>query len=163
MGLAVGGGQACAAMVNGNAQCWGANSAGQLGSGTSAGPKSCGIASIACSPLPLVVKNSAGSGPLTGVVKVTAGEDTSAVIVNGTADCWGDNELGQLGIGTTTGPQSCGNGGFSCSTLPVVVNNTEGSGALTGVVEVVSEAGAVHTYTRMSNGTADCWGTDSSR
>ena len=48
---------------------------------------------------------------------------TCAVDMDSVPYCWGDNRLGQLGVGSTTGPDGCFvNGGtFACSTRPVRV------------------------------------------
>lgn len=68
----------------------------------------------------------------------------------GTVRCWGDNEFGQLGIGSTTGPQTC-QGPVPCSTRPVAVSG------LTDAVDIaVSEDLAC---ALRSDGTVACWGT----
>lgn len=75
---------ACAIAASGRAWCWGANSSGQLGDGSSERRK-----------LPVQV---AGLPP---VVAISAGRDHScAVTETGEAWCWGDNWLGQLGNGS---------------------------------------------------------------
>ena len=44
---------------------------------------------------------------LKGVVAIDAGGDEShALLSNGTEMSWGDNEYGQLGDGTVTGPEN---------------------------------------------------------
>ena len=82
---------ACARLANGTVDCWGDNTYGQLGNGTTSA-----AARSRC-----VVKNTAGSGPLTGVVQIAAGKyHTCARISNGTVDCWGHNGYYELGDGT---------------------------------------------------------------
>jgi alpha-tubulin suppressor-like RCC1 family protein len=131
--------RACALLSNHTAQCWGYNTTGQLGDGTTTARH-----------LPVVVKNVAGTGPLTGVTQIGLGTYYScAVVSGGTADCWGTNTGGQLGDGTTTNRH-----------LPVVVKGSTGSGALSGIGAV--SAGADHTCALMINGRVDCWGTNSS-
>ncbi len=44
---------------------------------------------------------------------------TCALLSDGTVECWGYNEEGELGDGTTTGPQLCD--GLTCSTTPIAV------------------------------------------
>ena len=77
------GGQACARIVDGTVKCWGINSLGQLGDGTTTSRAT-----------PEVVPN------LLDVVDVAAGaDDTCAVVKNGSVYCWGDNRFGQMGNG----------------------------------------------------------------
>jgi alpha-tubulin suppressor-like RCC1 family protein len=77
---------ACALRSNGQVACWGHNSYGQLGNGTS------GTSST--TPVPV-----AG---LTDAVAITAGSDHACALrSDGHAACWGRNFDGQLGDGTT--------------------------------------------------------------
>ena len=97
---------------------------GQLGNGTN----QCCIAH----PLPLVVKNETGTGPLTNIVQLTAGYAfTCARLTDGTARCWGENSDGQLGDGTIAGPKL----------FPVVVKNETATGPLTGVGQIAASTG----------------------
>ena len=71
---------------------------------------------------------------------ITAGAYHScALITGGTAQCWGDNEYGQLGDGTNTN-----------SSVPVTVSGLAGVTAIT--------AGGAHSCALMTGGTARCWG-----
>jgi alpha-tubulin suppressor-like RCC1 family protein len=73
-------------MDSGTVQCWGRNSSGQLGDGTTTDR----------------VTPAAVSG-LSGVTALVAGANhTCALMPTGTVQCWGKNEFGQLGDGTTT-------------------------------------------------------------
>ena len=92
------------------------------------------------------MRNPGNTGPLTGVTAITAGySHTCARLDDGTAACWGWNEYGQLGDGTTTD-----------RSLPVAVRNPGNTGPLTGVTAI--SAGREHTCARLANGTAACWG-----
>ena len=77
----------CARTLSGQALCWGANGARQLGDGTTTGRL-----------LPTLV-----SGMNSGVLKVEGGPRSShtCTITAGGAYCWGPNTWGQLGNGTT--------------------------------------------------------------
>jgi alpha-tubulin suppressor-like RCC1 family protein len=71
---------------DGGVECWGDNSHGQLGDGTTSD-----------SAVPVAVAG------ITDAVTISAGGDhTCAQLLSGEIDCWGDNSHGQLGDGTTT-------------------------------------------------------------
>jgi alpha-tubulin suppressor-like RCC1 family protein len=77
----------CAVASTGAAQCWGRNTYGELGDGTTTQHS-----------IPVQV-----SGLTGGVSAVSAGdEDTCARSSAGDVKCWGFNSIGQLGDGTTT-------------------------------------------------------------
>ena len=76
--------------VDGSVKCWGANAIGQLGDRSGMDQTS-----------PVNVLSSSGN-PLTGVVSINAGRGhTCAMLSDGTALCWGQNNSGQLGVGNT--------------------------------------------------------------
>ena len=82
--LSVGSGRGCATKSDGTLWCWGSNSNGQIGVGTTV--------------TAFVPTQVAGSG----FISVSAGAShTCAVHADGTLACWGFNDIGQLGDGTT--------------------------------------------------------------
>jgi hypothetical protein len=84
--ISAGADHTCAVKTDGTLWCWGDNSGGQLGDGTTAD-----------SSVPVQV-----SGQATDWATVSAGYNhTCAVKTDGTLWCWGDNSGGQLGDGTT--------------------------------------------------------------
>jgi alpha-tubulin suppressor-like RCC1 family protein len=87
-GMAAGGRHTCATNHEGAFSCWGANGAGQLGDGTRKDRS-----------LPMEFDPSIGS-----IETIDAGGDhTCALTHAGALACWGANDAGQLGDGTTTG------------------------------------------------------------
>ncbi len=137
----------CARLSDGTVQCWGDNGLGDLGIGTNTGPQSC--FAEPCSTTPLTV-----TGITTAIAVTIGGHHACALLAVGAIKCWGSNASlggapsGQLGTGTTTGPQSCF--GFACSPTPVTVTGITTATAVT--------AGVQHTCA-IVEGTAQCWGT----
>jgi alpha-tubulin suppressor-like RCC1 family protein len=120
----------CAVLEDGTARCWGGNSDGQLGNG-----------STAFSAVPVAVSG------LTGALSISAGgSHTCALRASGltrTVRCWGANDLGQLGNGTTT-----------ASSVPVTVPGLTS----TFVGPAAVAAATVSTCALLDDGTARCWG-----
>ena len=119
----------CALLNTGAVNCWGYNSDGQLGNGTTNN-----------SSAPVAV--SAFTDGATAV-SITAGSfHTCALLNTGAVNCWGCNSDGQLGNGTTT-----------YSSAPVAVN------AFTdGATAVSITAGTYHTCAVLNTGAVNCWG-----
>ena len=86
--LALGNAHTCALTGEGNAFCWGANHAGQLGKGDQVN-----------APTPSgVLQDEPYQAIVTGL------ESTCALTEDGTAACWGSNGSGQLGLGANFKP-----------------------------------------------------------
>lgn len=130
----------CARRNDGTAWCWGFDGKGQLGDGTSGDSLHRRLKAVQ-------VKH--GSGFLTGVTQVSAGSLSQACArtSDGAAWCWGQDDWGQLGDGTTGGVQ------FSRHKAVRVVN---ANGPLAGVTGVA--AGDGHGCATTTNGLVWCWG-----
>jgi alpha-tubulin suppressor-like RCC1 family protein len=89
---------------------------------------------------------------LTGVTAIAAAsESTCALLSGGTIECWGDNEYGELGDGTTAGPETCEFTG-PCSTSPVAVLGLSNATAIA--------ASAFDVCAILTDQTVRCWGND---
>src|SRR5262249_32869263 len=119
--IAAGAFSTCALLATGRVQCWGEQNGSPGTSSHSAIP----------SDVP----------GLTRVTGLTTGAyHTCALLAGGGVKCWGNNDVGQLGDGTTTPHAS-----------PVDV-----SGLASGVVALA--AGIDHTCAAIAGGGVKCWG-----
>jgi len=169
----------CAVIDDGSVQCWGSNTNGRLGDGTTTN-----------SATPVSVTGLAGP-----VISVAAGAGhTCVVIEGGDVQCWGNGSFGRFGNGTSTSSktpvsvpslaglgaavvagdaQTCfllndgtvrctgsnsagslGNGTTSSSNTPVAVQN------LAGVVTAIPEFRGNHHCALIQGGSVQCWGSN---
>ncbi len=127
---------ACALTSGGGVDCWGANTWGQLGDGTT---------EASSSPQPV------GELATATAISMSGPSSACAVLSTGHVDCWGENGAGQLGDGTTVGPETCGEGpGVACSTTPVEVSGISNA---TAVASTSYAACAL-----LTSGHVECWG-----
>ncbi len=163
--LVAGARHACARLANGTARCWGDDTYGQVGV-TGTGPREPSLtrgarvlaiaagARHTCAIVDSATNNircwgepgeHLGDGQLTvlGADQLALGDGFSCVLVEGTAQCWGANESGQLGDGglmpATSVPQSIAD-------LPQVLELS---------------AGQAHVCARGAS-EVRCWGSDGS-
>ncbi|HET9466234.1 MAG TPA: hypothetical protein VFO71_11930 [Gemmatimonadales bacterium] len=134
--LVAGTAHTCGLDSEGNAYCWGSNRNGQLGTVDQAD---------AC-PLPCATTPRAVAGGLRFQVLATGPKHTCGVTTEGSAYCWGLNDIGQLG--TTAANESCVDG--PCSRVPTRVQTERTFRAVT--------AGIHHTCALDPAGAAFCWG-----
>jgi alpha-tubulin suppressor-like RCC1 family protein len=131
----------CALKSSGAVWCWGDDTYGQLGDGTTGDASHRRLKAV---------RVRRGSGYLTDVSAISAGErHTCARRMDGSAWCWGDDTYGQLGDGTT---------GDSSHRRLKAARVRRGSGYLTDVTNVT--AGSGHSCARTASGSAWCWGDD---
>ncbi|MDP4074428.1 fibronectin type III domain-containing protein [Acidovorax sp. A1169] len=123
--IAAGGYHTCALTTAGATQCWGSNAYGQLGNGN---------ITSKTTPQPVI-------GLANGVAAIAAGENyTCAQSIAGAVQCWGYNDLGQLGDGSIT-----------AKSTPQPV-----TGLANGVAAIA--AGETHTCALTTAGAVQCWG-----
>lgn len=172
--ISAGAEHSCAVTAQGGVECWGRNSTGQLGDGSTTERR-------LATPV---------AGLASGVLAVAAGVNHSCAVTSiGTVKCWGSNSSGQLGDGSGPGnrltPVDVSNlsgvtaiavgGRHSCALTGGAVkcwgaNNWGQLGTgfpdneptpadvvgLAGVTAIT--AGEDHTCARTSAGAAKCWG-----
>lgn len=128
--LITGGSHSCALVVTGEMRCWGSDTQGQIGNGATTGSQFS----------PVAVLNMTDA---VGIGKSALGAHQCAVRVNTRVHCWGNNEQGQLGDGSTDDRDA-----------PVAVQNLDGP--LNTIIEVA--AGLNFTCGLASLGDVWCWG-----
>jgi len=126
--IAAGTTHSCAVLAEGTVECWGDNSWGELGDGTTS-----------WSPRPVVVKG------IDNAVAATAGsQDTCTLLADQTVRCWGDNVYGELGNGSNTP-----------SSVPVQVSGLTG---VTAIAADFGNGNTQSVCAVKSDHTVWCWG-----
>jgi cysteine-rich repeat protein len=143
--VAAGDRHTCALLRDGRIKCWGDNSSGQLGLGESGtrgdDPGEMGDA------LPAV---DLGEGRRASAI-TAGGNHTCALLQrDGTIRCWGNNTLGQLGLGDVF--ERGASSGQMGEALPAV--------DLGGGKALAVGAGARHTCALLADRTISCWGSN---
>lgn len=134
--IALGTGFSCAIRAK-QVWCWGSNAAGQLGDATSTDATNGAILSTN------------DGAPLTNVTALAAGNAHTCAVVSKQVWCWGANDVGQLGNGTTS----------SSELVAVQVQLYGGGGALANVTMISSRYN--HTCV-VTAGVGACWGQNAS-
>ncbi len=124
----------CAVLSGGTVQCWGDNSIGELGNNDP--PMN--------SSVPVTV-----SGITNAVAVAAGGADSCALLNDGTVQCWGENNYGQVGNGTTTGVTE-GMMAYIAVPVPVTVIG------LTNAVAVAVDG--EDACALLNDSTVQCWG-----
>lgn len=124
--LSAGENHTCLVTPSGTVRCWGANMFGQLGVGFP----------LWMSDVPVDV-----AGAATGMTRVSAGSTFSCALdEGGVVRCWGDNESGQLGDGTTVDRP-----------VPGDVTNLAN-------LQIAVTTGEAHACALRVSGAVKCWG-----
>lgn len=127
----------CALTISGTVKCWGSNGEGRLGDGTE---------NASSTPVN-VHTSSTDPTPLSGITAISSSEShTCALTTGGSVKCWGFNDFGRLGDGTTM-----------ARLWPVDVHTSSASSTpLSGIVAIAT--GSKRTCALTTNGTVKCWG-----
>ena len=120
----------CALLDDSTAKCWGNNEFNQLGND----------AATSTQRFPSFIETNTGA-PFAAISQLALGYSHACALSEaGTVHCWGDNEMGQLGNGSTV-----------ASASPKQINNLS-----TGVRSIA--AGHAHNCAINSGGSVLCWG-----
>jgi len=132
--LSSGGYHSCVSSPVRGVECWGANDLGQLGDGTTDDRHD-----------PARVPGLAGE-----IIGLSAGGYHTCILFStGGVKCWGENDSGQLGVGSMSGPEICDR--IPCSTSPLDVTGLDGGAS-------IISAGLRHTCALVPGGGIKCWG-----
>ncbi|HWN70999.1 MAG TPA: hypothetical protein VNM90_25325, partial [Haliangium sp.] len=119
----------CALIAGGDVRCWGGNNRGQLGTGST-------------DPYWNAPGDGVGLEDAVALESSTRGDTICAIRSNGAAACWGNNQQGQCGNGSS--------GSYLNEPVPVPVNELAGIAAIA--------PGELHTCALDASGAAWCWG-----
>jgi alpha-tubulin suppressor-like RCC1 family protein len=172
--ISVGTASACALQSDGTVMCWGDDTYGELGSGSTSDAATCSFGP--CSPTPVEVTG------ISDAIGISVGDGAAcALLSGGTVTCWGldaDGELGDAGaglgdtdgglgdtdggLGDTDGGLGDTDGGLGdtvawpSSSTPVAVSGLSG-------VTAVSVNALGDTCALLTDATIQCWGKDYAR
>lgn len=144
----------CAILDTGEMKCWGINDYGQLGDGTN---------TDSSVPVSVSVIDTTTSTITNGDI----GRSHSCVVLDsGEIKCWGRNESGQLGDGTTTNtcdPTYEDSSGNSCDSAIIDCDRTTTTSciepvAVSGITVESVSVGDDNACAVLSTGLAKCWG-----
>src|SRR5713226_8176561 len=126
----------CGVTTMGTAYCWGDSRYGELGINTTTGPQQCSFSGtlFPCSPTPTTV-----AGTLRFAAVSAGGGHSCGVTTTGEVYCWGLNDFGELGTGTTRSDSA-----------PAAIAG--------GLTFAAISAGNLHTCGVTTTGAAYCWG-----
>ena len=134
--VAAGSEHTCARFADGRVRCWGLNFDGQLGNGSGA------FGLVSTTPVDVI-------GLTAAAIAISAGtEHTCALIAGGGAMCWGRNNRGQLGDGSTTDR----------------FNAVAVTGMASGAASIVAAGSETQGFTcaLTGGGAVRCWGANAS-
>lgn len=130
--IATGQNHSCALLSNNSVKCWGYNNTGQLGDGTTTNRNA---------PVTVV------GLPDSAIQSIALGHDTSCVVTAAAeAWCWGKNDFGQLGRGTTSS----------------IGREVPAKATHIGAPVISMSVGGHHACAILSSGAARCWGSNTS-
>ena len=125
----------CALLDDGTVSCWGRNNEGQLGDNTT----NSSYVSIPTHSL---------GGP---AIAISSNQDhTCAVLENGSVVCWGRNDHGQVGIGSSNPDKVL---------VPTAIN----SDILNGKSAIAVSTGDDHTCALLDDNSVKCWGRNNAK
>jgi alpha-tubulin suppressor-like RCC1 family protein len=135
--IAVGETNACVLLTTGSVRCWGDNSSGALGLGNTS--------TLSTTMVPSQIGTVSLGATATAIAVGT--DDSCALLSNGTIRCWGENILGELGLGVKT------------EVSATMVPSAYGTVLLpSGRTATAISLGSSFTCADLSDGTAECWG-----
>ncbi len=131
----------CALLTDRTVKCWGYNSQGELGNGTTIS-----------SSTPVPVKGNAGTSAISDATQISAGGNhTCTLLTDRTVKCWGTSGAGELGNGVDLDWEA-----KNYRSTPVQVKGVGGTGTLSNVTQI--STGDDYTCALQSDHTVECWG-----
>jgi alpha-tubulin suppressor-like RCC1 family protein len=144
--IAAGHDHVCALTVGGDVYCWGANALGQLGIGS--------ITAQSLTPVRVAGIGTYVGRPVTNLATAIFSDSTCAIATTGSgprAFCWGYNQAGQLGDGTTT---------TRTTATPVDTSGVLSGKTVTDIsIAAAGSDGTLGHTCAVASGLAYCWGT----